>query len=426
MLILGVAACQPRIDPEPERLANPESSYSYPTVNPLAATVIGTPEARRVRLPDNIPIRRQSLPIIDERVVPQVFWYEDRFRYSLATQPGNAPLIFIIAGTNAGHASRLSRFLQQVFFVAGFHVASLSSPTFPNFMVTSSASSVPGWTSQDAADLYTAMQRVLSDVQRQVPVEGVSLAGYSLGGWQSAFVAELDARERAIGFQKVLLINPPVSLYRSSRVLDDMLTQNLPGGIDQLDAFIDRVISRLVEVYRQSQSVDFGPDLLYQAYLALRPTEDQLATLIGAVFRLASANIAFTADVMSRSGYLVPADRQLRISSSLTPYFDAGVRRGFISYFEELLYPYYHARNPDLTKQQIIIEASLEYIQPFLTQSDNVGLVTNEDDVILAPGDIDFLRRTFAGRATIFPNGGHCGNMQDPHVVAAFVRFVRP
>lgn len=423
-LILGLGACHPAIQPERERLISPAGVYAYPIANPFVATVVGTPEAARVVLPKEIPIEQRSLSIIDDRVVPDIFWYENRFRYSLATQRKSAPLVFIVAGTNAGHADRLSRFLQEVFFAAGYHVASLSSPTFPNFMVTSSATSVPGWTSQDAQDLYTAMQRVHRDVEARVPVEGVSLVGYSLGGWQSAFVAELDDRQRTIGFQRVLLINPPVSLYRSSRVLDDMLTENVPGGVDGLNTFIDRTISRLAEVYRRSQSVAFGPDLLYEAYLALKPTEDQLAALIGAVFRLASANIAFTADVMSRSGYLVPADQDLRVSTSLTPFFDAAMRRGFIRYFEELLYPYYRARNPALTQQKIIAEASLEYIESFLAHSDKVGLVTNADDVILSPGDLDFLRRTFADRATIFPNGGHCGNIQDPHAVAAFVRFV--
>ena len=418
-LILCLGACHPGVQPDRQRLLSPEGEYAYPVANPFAATVIGTPEPARVILPKEIPIQQRSLSIVDDRVVPDVFWYENRFRYSLATQRGKAPLVFIVAGTNAGYANRLSRFLQEVFFVAGYHVASLSSPTFPNFMVTASATSVPGRTSQDASDLYRAMQRVLRDVESSVPVDSVSLVGYSLGGWQSAFVAELDDRERVIDFQKVLLINPPVSLYRSSRVLDDMLIDNLPGGIDQLDVFINRVLGQLTEVYQRSQAVDFSQDLLYQAYVALRPTNDQLAALIGAAFRLWSANIAFTADVMSRSGYLVPADRNLRVSTSLTPYFDAGMRRGFIEYFEDLLYPYYKARDPAVTRQQIIAEASLERIEPYLASSEKIGVITNVDDVILAPGDIDFLRRTFAGRATIFPNGGHCGNMQDPHVVAA-------
>lgn len=425
-LVLGVGACHPSIQPERERLISPPGSYSYPFANPYAATVIGTPPDRSVTLPEGIPIRVRSLPVVDDRVVPEVFWYENRFRYSLVTQPGPAPLLFVVAGTNGGHSNRFSLFLQQVFFLAGFHVATISSPTFPNFMVTASTTSVPGRTSQDASDLYRVMQKVRRDVERNTAVESVSLVGYSLGGWQSAFVAELDSRERAIGFEKVLLINPPVSLYRSSKVLDDMLINNLPGGIDGLDAFLNNLLARLTEIYRRSAAVDFGQDLLYQAYLALRPTDDQLAALIGAAFRLSSANISFTADVMSHFGYLVASDTSLRISSSLTPYFDAAMGRGFIEYFENFLYPYYKGRDPTLTRGRFVEEASLEYIEPFLAHADYVGVVTNSDDVILAPGDLEFLKKAFAGRMTIFPTGGHLGNMQDPHVTAAAVRFLTP
>jgi hypothetical protein len=36
----------------------------------------------------------------------------------------------------------------------------------------------------------------------------------------------------------------------------------------------------------------------------------------------------------------------------------------------------------------------------------------NEDDIILAPGEIDFFKEVFGTRAKIYPTGGHCGNMQ--------------
>jgi Alpha/beta hydrolase family len=423
-VLVSLAACQHAPAPDPQRLKGVPAPYAFPLVNPYAATVVGTPEDLKVSLPREIPIDALTLTPFEDRPIPDVFWYEDRFRYSLAAQPGEAPLVFIVAGTNAGPNNRYSRFLQKVFYVAGFHVASLSSPTFPNFMVTASSTGVPGRTSQDAADLYRAMQRIHAQIARRVPVTDVSLAGYSLGAWQSAFVADLDADQGALKLRKVLLINPPVSLYRSSVVLDRMVSDNLPGGIEGLNGFIDRVLARVTAVYQRSDQVDFSQDFLYGAYMALQPSPQELAALVGVAFRLASTNIAFTADVMSRWGYLVPADRRLTTGSSLTPYFDAGMRRGFEDYFENLLYPYYQAYDPGLTRQQMIDESSLERIGTFLAETDRVGLVTNADDIILAPGDIDFLRRTFSTRATIFPNGGHCGNLEHKQMVAAIVRFM--
>jgi len=35
----------------------------------------------------------------------------------------------------------------------------------------------------------------------------------------------------------------------------------------------------------------------------------------------------------------------------------------------------------------------------------------NADDIILGPGDLGFLRKTFGDRLTVYPHGGHCGNL---------------
>ena len=209
--LLSLAACHAPRTLDPQAIIDKAGEYDFPLLNPYVATVVGTPAAVAADVMEEVPVRNLDLPIVDDRKTPDFFWYEDRFRYSVAAQRGEAPLIFIIAGTNAGYASRLSRFLQSFFYSAGFHAVSLSSPTFPNFMVTASATSVPGRTSQDAADLYRIMRLCLEQLQQRISITDLYLTGYSLGGWQSAFVARLDDQEKALRFRRVLMINPPVS-----------------------------------------------------------------------------------------------------------------------------------------------------------------------------------------------------------------------
>lgn len=423
LLVLVLTACHPAIHPDRDALLANTAPYAFPFDDPLTATVVGSPPSDQLSLPPEIPIQDISIRM-DLRQAPAVFWYENTFRFSLAAQRGPAPLMFVIAGTNAGYSSRLSVFLQKLFFMAGFHVVSVSSPTFPNFIVQGSTTGVPGRVTQDAADLYHALQMALARVKQRVEVGDRYLVGYSLGGWQSAFVAHIDAQQQALGLRKVLMINPPVSLYRSSIALDRLLTDNIPDGITGIEAFVNRAFRKIMEaISAGGVPPDFSHDFLYQAYQALKPTREQLAAMVGVAFRLSSANIAFTADVLSHSGYLVAPDRQLTVSTSLTPYFDAAMQRGFLDYFDHLLYPFYAKRQPALTRQQMVDEASLESIEPFLAGAKNIGVVTSADDIILAPGDLDFLRRVFGERATIFPTGGHCGNMRDPHVATTYVRF---
>ena len=140
---------------------------------------------------------------------------------------------------------------------------------------------------------------------------------------------------------------------------------------------------------------------------------------------MSSNNMAFTSDVMSQSGYVVPKSKELSTSTSLTEYFKTGMRLSFEDYLDELFYPYFKAKDPNLTREDLIEEASLERIEDYLVRSPKIGLMTNEDDIILAPGEIDYLREVFGERAQIFPTGGHCGNLQQRHVIAYMTEFFR-
>ena len=214
-------------------------------------------------------------------------------------------------------------------------------------MVAGSTTSVPGRGSQDAADLYRAMRLCMERLRRSMRVSDIYLVGYSLGGWQSAFVARLDEQQqalgfralgfRALGFRRVLMINPPVSLYRSSKVLDKMLLDNIPGGLENFEVFLDEMTARVTEIVQRSRGLDFTQDFLYDTIREMQTTDQELKALVGTVFRLSAANIAFTADVMNNAGYIVPSDRTLTVSTSLTPYFNLAIQRGFRDYLDNLL-----------------------------------------------------------------------------------------
>ena len=59
-----------------------------------------------------------------------------------------------------------------------------------------------------------------------------------LAGAADAFVAKLDEERQTFNFKRVLLINPPVSIYNSISLLDRM-TNNIPGGVDNFNKFVD-------------------------------------------------------------------------------------------------------------------------------------------------------------------------------------------
>lgn len=180
-------------------------SYDYPISDPYAATIIGTPTEFKAPLPEKIRLKTLELTVFEDRVIPDVFWYQNKLKYSLAYQKKKSPLIFIIAGTGASYNSSKMEVLQKTFFDAGFHVLSLSSPTYSNFIVTASKSGVPGHLLEDSQDLYHVMKLAWEQVKEDIEVSEFFLTGSSLGGAQAAFVSKLDEGPRTFNFKKVLI-----------------------------------------------------------------------------------------------------------------------------------------------------------------------------------------------------------------------------
>jgi hypothetical protein len=404
-------------------------TYDYPLDNGLAATILGTPKDYKAVVPKKINMQQKTLTVFHDRVPPDIYWYQKGLNYFIVKHKGPAPLIFMIAGTGANHNSAKNRAMAKAFYHAGYHVVSIPSPTHPNFIVTASSTMVPGKLEDDSRDIYRVMQLIMQEEGNNLRVTDYYLTGYSLGATQSAYVSRLDEEMQAFNFKKVLMINPSVSLFNSVEIIDDMLENNIPGGPENFQVFWDDMFKRFSDAYEASDSVVFGPEFLYKAYKRKvideghEPNNELMSGLIGFAFRISSMSMVFTADVMSNSGVIKPKNLELSKNESISDYGKVTARMRFIDYFDEILYPYYKARNPDLTKQEMLDALGLKNIEGYLRDAKKITMVTNNDDFILAPGEVDYLRQVFQDRGKIFPKGGHCGNMEYKDNVAFMIDY---
>jgi len=409
----------------------PAAAYDYKVDDPYAATIAGTPEVLEWKVPEKIDYELLGLKVFPDRPTPDVFWYQREFLYTLSYQKQEAPLIFIIAGTGSSFYSSSMIFLQKAFWGAGFHVICLSSPTQMNFITMASATCVPGNITEDSQDLYRVMTKAWEQVKDRIKVSEFYLTGYSLGASQAAFVSKLDEEKRVFNFKKVCMVNPAVSLYTSAKILDDMLLEINPNLTPEIfDRWFDERITKFGEIYRMMKEPQLDHDFLYDAYRLLHkkgqtPRRENLAGMIGTVFRLASSNMIFAADVMTNYGLIVPKNRVLGSADSLTDYMKVTTRISFIDYFNEFLYPYFQSRDPGLTKEALIESTSLRSIEPYLRNTSKIILMDNEDDLILGPGDLAFLKNVFGARAKIYARGGHLGNMTFRDNIAYMINFFK-
>jgi len=385
------------------------TDYGYPLKDKYVATVVGTPHEYMADLPKKIPFRTRRISIFPEREVPDVLFYDKDLLYSVALQKKASPLIFLIAGTGAAHNGGKNKEMARAFYQAGFHVVSISSPTYTNFLVAASKTGVPGHPVHDAEDIYRVMEKIHAELKDDIDITGFNLTGYSLGAFNAAFVAKLDAERQSFNFDHVLLINSPVSLYNSISLLDRMV-ENIPGGPDNFDLFFKDLVEGFTKVYKRG-SDDIGDDFLYAAYKGMDLQDEELAALVGVSFRLSSGSLVFVSDVMNNYGFVKPKEVILDRHSNLQIYRQVVSRLGFTDYFHEYFYPYYRDHDGAGERDAFMQTASLSHIEDFLRNNPKISVMHNEDDIILEPGEINFFREVFGDRAKINPYGGHCGNM---------------
>src|SRR6185369_4340535 len=161
------------------------------------------------------------------------------------------------------------------------------SPTFSNFIINASTTHVPGNLPEDADDLYRAMEQIWSQYKGRIEVTDFSLAGYSLGGTEAAFIARLDEERKIFDFRRVLMLNPAVSLYNSVTRIEELL-ERIPGGPRKIGAFYNRVMAKCTDFYRKGDFVAIDDDFLFAAYQAQILNRDEAGRLIAVSLRFCS------------------------------------------------------------------------------------------------------------------------------------------
>ena len=384
-------------------------SEQFPISDPYKATVFGTPPELMHRIEK--PTETDACEIVVEnRRIPDVFWYNDKFKYTTAMQEGEAPLVFVIAGTGSEHNSIKMQFLTQLFYEAGFHVVALSSPTHINFVVSISEYAAPGYVPYDSEDLYRVMKWIKANLEGVYKIKSWNITGYSLGAMHSAFISKLDEERKDFCFRKVLMINPPVSLYTSALRFDSWLgPENL--GTKTPRQVIDDLIEAFSQIYVHSNVVDLDDNFLYALSKHSNFSHMDLKAIIAASFRMTSASMIFCSDVCLNAGYIVPVSKTLSTGDSLMPYMRVSAAISFEEYINEYLLPYLQFIKPGTTKGDLVKNCDLHIISDYLKENDRIVVLGNEDDIILSEADVDFIRETFGDRAVLFPRGGHCGNL---------------
>ena len=399
-------------------------SYNFPIDDPYSATIIGSATMMTPGVSENIPLKVYEIQIKDKKDIPDVFWYASKFKFSFSKQKNKkAPLIFVLAGTGSDYNTTRVKFMQRIFHDAGYHTIAISSQMSQQFMISASSNSVPGLLLEDNKDIYKAMKLAYNKIKDQVEVTDFYIMGYSLGGSNAAVLSYIDEKEKVFNFKRVFMVNPPVDLYNSAVKLDKYLDNYTGGKTKGIEKLLNTTLAK-VKGGLTSEYANIGADTIYNIVKGDILSDAEKKAYIGLAFRLASTDLNFISDFMTRSHVYTKNPEKVDKYTNMKEYFKAVNFATFEDYVNKIGFPYYKKYNKDFTIEDLKREASLRVIEDYLRTSPKIAAVTNADELILNEKDIDYLKDVFKDRLIIYPKGGHCGNMFYKENVDVMLKFI--
>lgn len=399
-------------------------SYNFPIDDPYSATIIGSATMMTPGVSENIPLKVYEIQIKDKKDIPDVFWYASKFKFSFSKQKNKkAPLIFVLAGTGSDYNTTRVKFMQRIFHDAGYHTIAISSQMSQQFMISASSNSVPGLLLEDNKDIYKAMKLAYNKIKDQVEVTDFYIMGYSLGGSNAAVLSYIDEKEKVFNFKRVFMVNPPVDLYNSAVKLDKYLDNYTGGKTKGIEKLLNTTLAK-VKGGLTSEYANIGADTIYNIVKGDILSDAEKEAYIGLAFRLASTDLNFISDFMTRSYVYTKNPEKVNKYTNMKEYLKAVNFATFEDYVNKIGFPYYKKHNKDYSIEDLKREASLKVIEDYLRTSPKIAAVTNADELILNEKDFAFLKDVFKDRLVIYPKGGHCGNMFYKENVDVMLKFL--
>jgi pimeloyl-ACP methyl ester carboxylesterase len=415
------SAQQSLAQPPPQSLPSSGPAIGLADSAGLRATVFGAPPQDMASLPAKVPLSEINAELPWRLPVPQVLWFDAKLRVWLSAQDKPAPLAIVISGTGSDGNTKTISILRAALYGAGYHVLTMPSPTSPAFIVSASSTGVAGDLMRDGKDLYAAMQEIIAHLPRKVRITDIDLVGYSLGGAHAAIVKSIDATEHKLKIHRVVMINPPVSLFSSVGRLDRLFAASIGPGDQAVELLYRRLYAQIANLYRASDRLELDENFLLSAGAATLKTDAEFSAAIALTFRLQLVDMFFIGDLYAKTGVVTDPAHPPKVSDSLE-----GIQRDlrakpFADYFTRVFAPYYLKRRPDATSASLIATNRLDIIADALHDDGDYYAQSTSNDLILNNRELSWLQETLGPRIIVYDHGGHLGEVGDRAQVADMI-----
>ena len=265
---------------------------------------------------------------------------------------------------------------------------------------------------------------MLDKIKNKIQYKEIYVTGYSLGGTTALVLGEIDSRKKHFDFKRIVAVNPTVNLYDSAKILDNLLDDNIKNE-EELDQLLQKIILGITEYSQKNEKMKIDEAAIYSLFKQLNMDEDELKILIGIAFRFIAIDINYISDVMTKCGVYTDTNIKITKFQSMGEYYSAVNYSNFQNYIERIGFKTYKKLDKTLTMEKMIENSSLKSVENYLKSAENIAVITNEDELILTPDNLKYLKETMAGKIKIYPYGGHCGNMFYKDNIASMIHYLK-
>ena len=401
-----------------------------------------------------------------------------RLKFTFWLQPGKANVVYIVPGLGSHRLAETSLALAELVYNNGFSAVVVSSPFNYEFMEHASTAAVPAYLPVDGHDLHVALTEIDRRLNALYPdrLGNKALMGYSMGAFQSLFIAAtgptnqycvvtkgrvlrfLEGRQGVkevriapvtnqlplIQFDRYVTISPPVRLMYGVSKLDEFYRAPLKWPVAERTDDIENTFLKVAALSKDT--------LTPQTTLPFSAIESKF--LIGLTFRFILRDVIYSSQRRDNQGVLHHPIWNWRRE----PVYHEILRYSYQDYFEKFAIPYYQARGVDSSREMGGAEArpveyasggaghaaevisrdsptaealekagDLRTYDAGLRANPNIRVIVNQNDFLLADADLAWLHATFASeQLTVFPQGGHLGNLSNPAVQKTILAALTP
>jgi ABC-type transporter lipoprotein component MlaA len=334
-------------------------------------------------------------------------------KYNLWLQRDHAPLAIVSPGLGSHRVSSATLSLAEALYNDGFSVVTIAGVFHPEFMENASTHALPAYPPNDSRDLHEFITEINRTLEKKFPGRfgKKALVGFSMGGFQALHLAatEKSTNPSLIRFDRYLSINNPVDLHYGDQVIDDLsnAANSWPAEIRQ-----ERANNA---VHKAASLFSLPPEQLAEP--PFDATESKF--LVGASFRLTLRDTIFSSQERHNLGVLTTPISRWNREATYREIYGLSLR----DYFEKFALPYY--KKHGITAADFKRENNLKTYTRALRSHSKTRVIVNSNDFLLSSGDVLWLRSTFgSSRLTVFPSGGHIGNLATPQMQRQVLEYV--